>query len=536
MQCDVQLWKQLIELYASISTLKDYFREKALIRESLTSLSSASSDTESFVSAEEYSEVCSLNVADDRVISWINQCNSGEKVTAENFEEVDDTFSYRPRSRTCDDLFSGDTDWQGGIELSFLKTYFSTAQLNNLYIDYNLLHGDISASVLARIPRPFGNMKSLEDIKIVSGTNFSYYKSSLRLLGSVRMRSRIFEPSLTKWRPFSVTEPSENYIIIPPRTFSNIQPRPKLRRLFDVFDKETAHAVVENYEHNNYYVKDLGGTECLIKTGSRTHSDNKEKTRTLNTPVSTGSEEKSENVEQFYGALNDSHETDDEDQKCPVNTREVQEYSEKFWNKKLQLSDERGDVEQVKSAWSGSRDQTESNIDSEDASYTEIVFHHDFLEVKDGFITCRINSSHQNAVEPDDFEYLVIVDGRVTFTPHISDGDNEESYYLGWLFENNESENDEESYYIHLLFNEIETANTKSNHNKESSCMQSSTVTEEAKVGCEENLGIHHLLESNMTKHLNEEFSDSYNIKDLFDRLSTDIDGKEVCADILTDN
>ncbi|XP_045157073.2 uncharacterized protein LOC123523465 [Mercenaria mercenaria] len=423
MQCDIQLWKKLRELNASLVVLKEDILQQKIYRARSDSLSSASSGTDSFVSAEEYNDVIFTDTSENRVLSWINQSDFGGKEKGEN---VPGTVSvnYVPRSPTCSDP-ERNRKWifrdhlhNSCISETLIKncrilnsvansvhTYLGSANdLQDVFYSYSL------DPFLINLQKA-NMMKCTEETEIISRRDFTYYKSSLRLLGSVRMQSRIFEPSLTKWRPFALSQTPDSYIIVPPKAFSSIQPRPKLHRLANIFESGTLF---------------------------------------------------------LHTVTNDAKEVDDRD-KTKIEEKENRENLEETGKSETSLSAEHvGNEPNLERSQSESDDETTGDCngykhDTKRVSEFDIYsFSSDFLEMEDGFITCRIMTPDmeqelkQAVLQQDEFEYLTIVDGRVTFAPHAKDTDNEESYFLGWLFENKEFENVDESFYINRLFEETD--------------------------------------------------------------------------------
>ena len=407
MKSDIDLWKKLQELDTSLAVVKQNFDYACS-----DTLSSASSGTESFVSAEEYNDLIFSKADDDRVKLWI------EKSDFRNDE------NHRPSSEAFSDIdISAGRKWH--VQENLHKAYIIEQLVNsfkvsnsvsnrkennkNSHINYlqDLLNSYTLEPTIVVDSKQALTMKSMKEIEIISREDITYYKSSLRLLGSVRMQSRIFEPSLTKWRPFALSQTSDSFIIVPPSSFSSIQPRPKLHRLANVS------------ERGQIYLKAF-----LNETHKR--PEHKAEADDLNENIDDTDISEASSVT----ACKESEENTD---------------SETYLCQSSDLT-----CEEIKFKKKPSEESEEVEID---------LFGSDFLELKDGFITCRIlpadiDEMRQPLLDQDEFEYLKIDNGRVTFTPYEKDTDNGDTYFLGWLFEN--KDDDEESFYIHKLFEEAD--------------------------------------------------------------------------------
>ncbi|XP_060559539.1 uncharacterized protein LOC132719717 [Ruditapes philippinarum] len=414
MQSDIELWKKLQELDALLAAVKEDILPQNFGYACSGTLSSASSGTESFVSAEEYNDVIFSVPNENRVKIWIENsdfCNSD--YTKNLPKDENDRF----RSEAFSDIdLNTNTEWL--VQENLHKSYIIDQLLNSFRISksvsnkkeinkkcsINYLQGLLNSyllgpTIFVDLKRPL-IMKSMREIEISSREDITYYKSSLRLLGSIRMQSRIFEPSLTKWRPFALSQTSDSFIIVPPTSFSNIQPRPKLHRLASVSDSGRVYITTfltdteENPENNK-----LDANENCLKESLNNIDISKE----LLITACKESDHTAYSLAEVCDVTNDNNET-------------------------------KSDTE---------KEASEVNVD---------VISSEFLELKDGFITCRIlipgtdEDLNPPLLDQDEFEYLIIDDGRVTFTPHERDADSGETYFLGWLFENKKG--DEETYYI----------------------------------------------------------------------------------------
>lgn len=526
MQCDVQLWKQLTELYASITLLKDNIKRETLYLESSSVSSSASSDTESFVSAEEYSEDNYSDYFQDRVLSWINQCDSDDTLSDDSAKEDKTVDRFTLRSQTYDEIPSGNRADEPVKDFLF-QTCFTAIPLNTTIANVcshsssdlqDVLHLNRSAAILTGI----FNMKSLEETQIVSERNFGYYKTSLRLLGSVRMRSRIFQPHLTKWRPFALSQSADSFIIAPPTAYSNIQPRPKLHRVCEVFDK----TLFQNYEQNAQKHK------SDLQVGSMNQNEDTYKTAKDKISVSETAIGSVQKINRFNSGLIVAINTE-KDLNSETKVREIPESNVNICEAEMCVS---VDIERKSRSPSEGLD-SDGTTDSENVSEKSFddtdLFLPNFLEIKDGLIRCRIMSPNleqeldRSIIDQDDFKYLMLVDGRVTFTPHTKDNDNEESYFLGWLFENNKTEDaDDDLYYINFLFDETDKNETNIALGHKESCFVYSMFSERDNecvitVGndeCDEPFYIYDLFEDKAADPEYDEFWDSYHINELFEQ------------------
>ncbi|KAL4235899.1 hypothetical protein ACF0H5_004289 [Mactra antiquata] len=428
LRCDVQLYKQLTELSQSVQQLKEDVKRQNNLRPRFNSLTTTSSTDGSFITAADDLEVkCDVlngresisDTSDERVISWINSCS---RDVDNNVTENSIPDSLKPEfHRLCSNVKNEQCYNHRCKELrsNLLRCQYQSNLHNTCDMLMHVLCNctdkmipNRSNQQLTDVESKYNRKKMIQSSEIHQDKIFSSYKSSLRLLGSIRMQSRIFEPIHSKYKPFALFNTLENFVS-GTKPFLNIQPRPKLRRQNNILEPFE----LDISKHNTLLLADVT-SKC-----NRLGSKNKD----------IFSADEPTTVSDF--AQDNGHMTSDE-----ITCEDTDEAKET--GESLIRTD------------SGFSEESEAHTDSEfgeNEPETEMeAFIPEFLHLNDGLITCRIMSPglekelESRELEHDDFEFLVFIDGKVTFVPHDLDSDNEESYYLAWIFEEDRKATDNE--------------------------------------------------------------------------------------------